>query len=45
MAHSKRSPKREINNNTGIPQEIRKSKINNQTSHLKELETEQQRPT
>ena len=38
---SKSNSKREVYSNTGLPQEIRKTS-NNLTSHLKELEKEEQ---
>ena len=42
MECSKSSSKREVYSNTILPQEIRKSQINNLTLHLKELEKEEQ---
>ena len=41
MEHSETSPKREICSNSGLPQESRKTQVNNLTSHLQELEKEQ----
>ena len=41
MGHSKSSPQGKVHCNTGIPQEIRKSQINNLTLHLKQLEKEE----
>ena len=38
MGHSKGSPKGKVHSNTGIPQETRKSQINNLILHLKQLE-------
>ena len=38
MGHRKSSPKGKVHSNTGIPQETRKSQINNLTLHLKQLE-------
>ena len=38
MGHYKSSAKRKVHSNTGIPQETRKSQINNLTLHLKQLE-------
>ena len=38
MGHCKSSPKGKVHSNTGIPQEIKKSQINNLTLHLKQLE-------
>ena len=37
MGCSKTSSKKEVHSNTGLPQETRKSSINNQTYHLKEF--------
>ena len=42
MGHRKSSFKREVHSDTGLPQETKKSKINNLTLHLKELEKEEQ---
>ena len=41
MGHYKSSPKRKVHSNTGIPQETRKSQINNLTLHLNQLEKEE----
>ena len=41
MGCSKSSSKREVDSNTILPQETRKSQINNQTLHLKQLEKEE----
>ena len=41
MGHYKSSVKRKVHSYTGIPQEIRKSEINNLILHLKQLEKEQ----
>ena len=41
MRHYKSSAKGKIHSNTGIPQETRKSLINNLTLHLKQLEKEE----
>ena len=41
MGHGKSSPKGNVHSNTGIPQERRKSQINNLTLHLKQLEKEE----
>ena len=41
MGHCKSSPKGKVHSNTGLPQETRKSPINNLTLHLKQLEKEQ----
>ena len=41
MGHCKSSPKGKVHSNTGIPQETRKSQINNLTLHLKQLEKEE----
>ena len=41
MGHYKSSAKRKVHSNTGIPQETRKSKINNLTLHQKQLEEEE----
>ena len=38
MGHCKSSAKGKVHSNTDIPQEIRKSQINNLTLHLKQLE-------
>ena len=43
LGRSESSPKEEIHNIRGLPEETRKSQINNSTLHLKELEKEQQR--
>ena len=43
MGCSKSSSKREVYSNTILPQETRKSQINNLTLHLKQLEKEEQR--
>ena len=43
MGHCKSSAKGKVHSNTGIPQEIRKSQINNLTLHLKQLEKEEMR--
>ena len=42
MGHWESNPKREIHNITGLCQKTRKAQINNLTTHLKELEKEQQ---
>ena len=42
MGCSKSSSKREVYSNTILPQETRKSQINNQTLQLKQLETGEQ---
>ena len=42
MGCTKSSSKREVYSNTSLPQETRKSQINNLTLHLKELEKEEQ---
>ena len=42
MGCSKSSSKREVYSNTILPQETRKTQINNLTLHLKELEKEEQ---
>ena len=42
MEYSKSSPEREIPRNTSIPHKIGKTQIHKLTSHLKELEKEQQ---
>ena len=42
MGGSKSSSKREVYSNTILPQETRKSKINNLTLQLKQLEKEEQ---
>ena len=42
MGCSKNSSNREVYSNTSLPQETRKSQINNLTLHLKELEKEEQ---
>ena len=41
MGHCKSSVKGKVHSNTGIPQETRKSQINNLTLHLKQLEKEE----
>ena len=41
MGHRKSSAKGKVHSNTGIPQERRKSQINNLTLHLKQLEKEE----
>ena len=41
MGHCKSSPKGKVYSNTGLPQETRKSQINNLTLHLKQLEREE----
>ena len=41
MGHYKSSAKRKVHSNTGIPQETRKSQINNLTLQLKQLEKEE----
>ena len=41
MEHCKSSAKGKVHSNTGIPQERRKSQINNLTLHLKQLEKEE----
>ena len=41
MGHCKSSAKGKVHSNTGIPQETRKSKINNLTLHQKQLEEEE----
>ena len=41
MGHYKSNAKRKVRSNTGIPQETRKSKINNLTLHQKQLEEEE----
>ena len=41
MGHCKSSAKGKVHTNTGLPQETRKSPINNLTLHLKQLEKEQ----
>ena len=41
LGGSKSSSKREVYDNTGLPQEQEKFQINNPTLHLKELEKEQ----
>ena len=43
MGCSKSSSKREVYSNTILPQETRKSQINNLTLHLKQLEKEEQK--
>ena len=41
MGHYKSSAKRKVHSTTGIPQETRKSQINNLTLQLKQLEKEE----
>ena len=41
MGHCKSSAKGKVHSNTGLPQETRKSQINNLTLHLKQLEKEE----
>ena len=41
VGNYKSSAKGKVHSNTGIPQETRKSQINNLTLHLKQLETEE----
>ena len=41
MGHSKSSAKGTVHSNTSIPQETRKSQINNLTLYLKQLEKEE----
>ena len=41
MGDCKSSAKGKVHSNTGIPQKIRKSKINDLTLHLKQLEKEE----
>ena len=41
MGRYKSSAKGKVHSNTGIPQEIKKSQINNLTLHLKQLEKEE----
>ena len=41
MGHCKSSTNGKVHSNTGIPQETRKSQINNLTLHLKQLEKEE----
>ena len=41
MGHCKSSAKGKIHSITGLPQETRKSQINNLTLHLKQLEKEE----
>ena len=41
VGHYKSSAKRKVHSNTSIPQETRKSQINNLTIHLKQLEKEE----
>ena len=41
MGFSKSSAKGKVRSNTGIPQETKKSQINNLTLHLKQLEKEE----
>ena len=38
MGHCKSSAKGKVHSSTGLPQETRKSQINNLTLHLKQLE-------
>ena len=44
MACSPSNSKREVYSNISIPQETRKTQINNQTCHLKELKSNKQSP-
>ena len=44
MGHCKSSAKGKVHSNTGIRQETGKSKINNLTLHLKQLEKEEMNP-
>ena len=44
MGCSKSNPKREVYSNTILPQETRKTSIDNLTLHLKQLEKEEQNP-
>ena len=41
MGHYKSSAKGKVHSNTGIPQETRKSQINNLTLHLKQIKKEE----
>ena len=41
MRNNKNSSKRYAHSNTGLPQETRKSQINNLSLHLKELDEEE----
>ena len=41
MGHCKNSAKGKVNSNTGLPQETRKSQLNNLTLHLKQLENKE----
>ena len=41
MGHCKGSAKRKVHSNKSLPQETRKSQINNLTLHLKQLEKEE----
>ena len=41
MGHSKNHAKGKVHSDTGLPQEIRKSQINNLALHLKQLEKEE----
>ena len=43
MGHCKSSAKGKLHSNTGIPQEIRKSQINDLTLHLKQLGKEERK--
>ena len=43
MGHCKSSAKGKVHSNTGLPQETRKSQINNLTLHLKQLEKEEKK--
>ena len=43
MRHSKSSSKREVHSNTTLPQKTEKNSNKHLTSHLKELEKEEQR--
>ena len=44
MGCSKRSSKREVNSSRILPQETRKTPIDNVTLYLKQLENEEQKP-
>ena len=41
MGHCKSSAKGKVNSNTSLPQETRKSQVNNLTLHLEQLEKEE----
>ena len=41
VGYCKSSAKGKVHSNTGLPQEMRKSQINNLTVHLKQLEKEE----